>query len=356
MTIQDLRDNQLILFECISGSRAYGTDLPTSDTDIRGVFILPQADLYGLHYVEQVNDAKNDVIFYELRRFVELLAKNNPNILELLCAPADCILQKHPLFDRLQVSDFLSKRCRDTFAGYAASQIKKARGLNKKIVNPLPRERKSLLHFCYVVTGQKSVPVLDWLLAHNRKTEQCGLVSVPHARDMYALYYDETTSLGFQGLISHEESTAVSLSSIPTGHAPVAHLYVNQDGYSSYCKDYREYWNWVEKRNAARYENTVEHGKNYDAKNMMHTFRLLDMALEILQTGQVMVRRPNREELLSIRSGAFDYDELLAQAEEKLNQIDAAAQTSLLPEHPDLAAIEHILVGLRTELYATRAY
>ncbi|MCX6216844.1 nucleotidyltransferase domain-containing protein [Spirosoma sp.] len=356
MTIQDLRDNQLILFECISGSRAYGTDLPSSDTDIRGVFILPQADLYGLRYVEQVNDAKNDVIFYELRRFVELLAKNNPNILELLCAPADCVLQKNPLFDRLQVSDFLSKRCRDTFAGYAASQIKKARGLNKKIVNPLPKERKSLLHFCYVVVGQKSIPVPDWLSAHNRRAEQCGLVSVPHARDMYALYYDETASLGFQGLISHEDATAVSLSSVPVDQESIALLYVNHDGYSSYCKDYREYWDWVDKRNTARYENTVEHGKNYDTKNMMHTFRLLDMALEILQTGQVIVRRPNREELLSIRSGTFDYDELLAQAEEKLHQIDVAAQASLLPEHPDLSAIEHILVGLRMELYAKRAY
>lgn len=58
MTIQNLRDKNLILFECISGSRTYGTDLPTSDTDIRGVFVLSQADLYGLNYVEQVNDEK----------------------------------------------------------------------------------------------------------------------------------------------------------------------------------------------------------------------------------------------------------------------------------------------------------
>jgi predicted nucleotidyltransferase len=33
MTIQDLRNRNLIIFECISGSRAYETDLP--DTDIR---------------------------------------------------------------------------------------------------------------------------------------------------------------------------------------------------------------------------------------------------------------------------------------------------------------------------------
>ena len=184
MTIQTLRDRNLILFECISGSRAYGTDLPTSDTDIRGVFLLPQAELYGLNDVEQVNDAKNDVIFYELGRFVELLAKNNPNILELLCAPANCILFKHPLFDQLKPADFLSKLCRDTFAGYAISQIKKARGLNKKILNPMPKERKSLLNFCYVLANQAtastgSQPLPDWLAARGWQAEQCGLVSVP---------------------------------------------------------------------------------------------------------------------------------------------------------------------------------
>ena len=353
MTIQNLRDRNLILFECISGSRAYGTDLPTSDTDIRGVFVLPQADLYGLHYVEQVNDAKNDVVFYELRRFVELLSKNNPNILELLCAPADCILYKHPLFDRLQPADFLSKLCRDTFAGYAVSQIKKARGLNKKILNPLPKERKSLLNFCYVLTGAGSLPVADWLAARRWEQTNCGLVSIPHARDVYALFYDEMATVNLQGIINNADSAEVSLSSVPKGMEPVAYLYVNHDGYSSYCKDYREYWEWVEKRNDARYQNTLDHGKNYDAKNMMHTFRLLDMAAEILTTGRVIVRRPNRDELLKIRAGAFDYDALIAQAEQKVALVDVAAVGSELPARPDLRLIEQLLTEMRTTFYET---
>lgn len=361
MTIQNLRDRNLILFECISGSRAYGTDLPTSDTDIRGVFILPRADLYGLRYVEQVNDAKNDVIFYELGRFVQLLSKNNPNILELLCAPADCILHKHPLFDQLQPADFLSKLCRDTFAGYAIGQIKKARGLNKKILNPQPLARKSLLYFCYVMDRQGtsssgSVPLMEWLTARSWQPAQCGLVSVPHVRDTYALFYDETETLGFQGITANDESNEVSLSSIPKDRTLAAYLYVNHDGYSSYCKDYREYWEWVEKRNDARYQNTLDHGKNYDAKNMMHTFRLLDMAREILESGQVLVRRTNRAELLQIRAGAFDYDDLIKQAEQKVAQVDEAAVRSLLPGRPDLDRINQLLVDLRTALYQDETF
>ncbi|MCY7357070.1 MAG: nucleotidyltransferase domain-containing protein [Rudanella sp.] len=357
MTINDLHSRKLILFECISGSRAYGTDTPQSDTDIRGVFAVPQRELFGFGYVDQVHDRTNDVVFYELRRFAELLAKNNPNMLELLCAPADCVLHRHPLMDRLTPDLFLSKLCRDSFAGYAISQIKKARGLNKKIMNPMAKERKSLLQFCYVLVGQGSQPLADWLEKRGWVSARCGLVSVAHARDTYALFYDKLATLGYRGIVQPgNDVTEVSVSSVPEGEAPVAYVYVNHDGYSSHCKDYRQYWEWVEKRNDTRYQNPatadrLEHGKNYDAKNMMHTFRLLDMAAEILATGEVIVRRPNRAELLKIRSGAFEYDELIARAEQKVAGIDELAQRSSLPDEPDVARIEQIIIEIREEWY-----
>lgn len=75
MTIDFLRENKLIILECISGSKAYGLDTPSSDTDIKGVFLLPKSNFYGLEYVPQVNNETNDIVFYELRRFMELLAK-----------------------------------------------------------------------------------------------------------------------------------------------------------------------------------------------------------------------------------------------------------------------------------------
>lgn len=210
-------------------------------------------------------------MFYELSRFVDLLTKNNPNILELLCTPADCVVYRNPLMSRLTTELFLSKLCRDTFASYAINQIKKARGLNKKIVNPMPREHKSLLYFCHVLVGSGSQPAPGWLEKRGWCQEDCGLVNVAHARDIYALFYgpngaDATARLSFSGIIQGDESNAVSVSSTPPGLEPVVHLYVNHDGYSSYCKDYREYWEWVEKRNDARYQNTLDHGKNYDAK------------------------------------------------------------------------------------------
>lgn len=74
----------------------------------------------------------------------------------------------------------------------------------------------------------------------------------------------------------------VSLSSIPKDEILCAYLFVNHDAYSSYCKVYNEYFSWVPARNEVRFEGTMSHGQGYDAKNMMHTIRLLQQAKEIL--------------------------------------------------------------------------
>lgn len=131
----------------------------------------------------------------------------------------------------------------------------------------------------------------------------------------------------------------------------MAILSFNKDGYFKYCKDYKEYWEWVKNRNNIRYENTIDHGKNYDAKNMMHTFRLLNMAEEIAKEGKVNVRRNEREFLLKIRSGIFSYEKLLELANEKIYQIDDYFNKSSLQELPEVEKIEEVLIEMREILY-----
>ncbi|WP_201981233.1 DNA polymerase beta superfamily protein [Hymenobacter rubidus] len=355
MTIADLRRENLILFEAISGSRAYGTSLPHSDTDLKGVFILPEARFYGLDYIPQVANDTNDEVFYELRRFVELLLKNNPTVLELLDTPADCVVYKHPLFEQFKAVDFLSKICRQSFAEYAVAQIRKAKGLNKKINHPEPPARKSVLDFCYVTVGAGAQPVATWLARHGYTAGQCGLANVPHLSDLYALFVDDTLErrCGYRGLVRDPDtSQEVVLSAVPKGEEPVAYLSFNRTGYSVYCRAFREYWEWVETRNAERYQNTVQHGKNYDAKNMLHVFRLLQMAEEIAKEGRLNVRRPNREFLLQIRRGEFEYEELVAEAEKWVVRVETTFAASQLPDAPDKAAAENLLIKLRKQFYA----
>lgn len=253
MTIQEIKDKGLLLFECISGSKAYGLDTPQSDTDLKGVFYLPRDKFYGLEYISQISNETNDEVYYELGRFVELLCKNNPNILEVFASPEDCVLYKHPLMDKLKLEMFLSKLCKDTFAGYAHSQIRKARGYKKKIVNPMKKERKSVLDFCYILEGHASVPVTQWFEQRRLKQEFCGLSSIPHSKGLYSLFYDYDRKFSYHGIANHPNANEVSLSSIEKGEKEIAYLSFNIKAYSSYCKEYKEYWDWVEDRNDNRY-------------------------------------------------------------------------------------------------------
>lgn len=349
MIISDLKSGGNIILECISGSRAYGLDTPFSDTDIKGVFLLSKKDFYGLNYVPQVSNETNDIVYYELLRFLELLLQNNPNILELLSTPGEAILYKHPFLSEIQPEIFLSKLCKDTFGNFALSQIKKAKGLKKKIVNPLDRERKNILAFCFVNHAQGAIPLLKFLEMQQWKQEDCGLVNIPHMKDMYGLYHNAAG--GYRGIMKDECSNEVTLSSIPKNREQVALLYFNKDGYSAYCKEYKEYWEWVERRNEARYQNTLSHGKKYDAKNMMHTFRLLEMAIEIAREGQVNVRRPEREFLLAIKNGEYEFEELLRMAEAKQIEMELAFANSTLPETPDVKQVNRLAFELRERFY-----
>ncbi|MBO9636380.1 MAG: nucleotidyltransferase domain-containing protein [Chitinophagaceae bacterium] len=353
MTIENIKRHGLLLLEVINGSRAFGLHKEDSDTDIRGVFYLPKRKFYGLGYIPQVSNASNDIVYYELGRFIELLIKNNPGMLEILATPDDCILYRHPVMDSLPLSLFLSKLCKDSFGGYAYTQVKKARGYNKKMMNPVAKERKSVTDFCYVIKGQYSKPLNEWLAENQLRSSLCGLVSVPHANGMYALYYDATGTKGYRGIASGELANEVCLSSVAEAQEPLIHLYFNRDGYSAYCKTYAEYWEWIEKRNEERWLMNDHHGKGYDAKNMMHTIRLLQEAQEILRDGVLQPRRNNRDELLAIKAGAYEYEELLDMSSRLMEQIELEWLNSKLPETPDSKRIEAILVTIRNELYSS---
>ncbi|HLP52619.1 MAG TPA: nucleotidyltransferase domain-containing protein [Chitinophagales bacterium] len=354
MNLANLQQNShLLLLKCISGSNAYGLQLPTSDIDYKGVFFLPKQTLFSLDYTEQVANETNDEVYYEVKRFIDLLYKNNPNLLELLNTPDDCVLFKHPLLNKVKSELFVSKLCKDTFAGYAVTQIKKAKGLNKKIVNPVEETLKTVLDFCYVLEQQQTISLPNWLSQKGFNQQDCGLVALNHMKDTYALFHNSqlTPPDYFRGIVVKENANDVSLSSVPKGLTPLTVLCFNKDGYSKYCRDYREYWDWVAKRNDERYNNTLQHGKNYDAKNMMHVFRLLNMAEEIATEKRVNVRRPDREYLLRIRQGEFEYDDLVKQADEKIEKIQEAYLHCDLQDSPDKSKVNELLFELLESIY-----
>lgn len=344
LTIEQVKANGWLVFEAIVGSRAYGLDTDKSDTDIRGVFVLPKDLFYSMDYTAQVSNESNDIVYYELKRFIELLAKNNPNILEMLQLPETCVLFRHELMNRIKPDMFLSRLCEKSFANYAYTQIQKARGLEKKIVNPVDPKRKQVLDFCFVYEGKGAMSLQKFLDVKGYRQEELGLSAVPHFRDCYNLFYSQQQK--YAGVM-RQDANDVCLSNIPENEPAIGLLYFNRDGYSVYCKKYREYWDWVEKRNEERYKTTMSHGKNYDAKNMMHVFRLLFVAKEIAVEGRINVWRKDREFLLNVKMGKYEYDDLVNKAESLRTELNELYQQSSLVDEPDLAEVNKLLVEMR---------
>jgi len=83
----------------------------------------------------------------------------------------------------------------------------------------------------------------------------------------------------------------------------------------------------------------------------MHTFRLLNMAEEIALYHEVRVHRDDREFLLRIRNGTFEYEELMQMVKEKMERIASVYEKSTLPERPDANKAENILVEIRELFY-----
>ena len=408
MEIEELRNSGTIAYEYRRGSHMYHLNTPTSDEDFGGVFICPPEMLFGLRdrYVEFVKDEKSDTVFFEFGRWVELLLKSNPTVLEGLFAPKDCIIGNvHPVVQEIidHRDMFLSKECFKTFYRMAVSQIEKARGLKKKIVNPIT-ERKDILDFCYTFKDQGSQPIKEWLAENGLDQKYCGLVNVPNMPGVYGVYYDwaaffhfenidwfdvnfsvatyppmkditvnapydkfihglepaiiakrisDKEFFGYAGIVHPDEilkSNDVRLSSIPKGETPICFMTYNKNGYESHCRDYKDYKEWEKERNPARYESNLNH--NYDGKNIMHAMRLIRMAKELAQgKGFNVVRDDDRDFLLSIRDHAYEYEDIMAQLEKEKQEMEEAMKTCTLPDKIDVDAVNELLYTIRETYY-----
>ena len=190
---ETIRNSGKLIYEYIRGSHAYGLNVETSDVDTGGVYIDDVDNILGLreNYKEQIADKKNDNVWYEVGRFLELLMASNPNMLEALFVPERCILHVSPIMQLIldNKKRFLSKKSFNALVGYSIQQVRKARGLNKKIVKPI-KVRKMPIDFCYTFKGQGSEHVKDFLDRMHLKQIYCGLVHIDNMDQAYAVFYD----------------------------------------------------------------------------------------------------------------------------------------------------------------------
>lgn len=132
-------NNYYLICIAISGSHSYGMQTSDSDYDVMGLFLPPVDYLIGLKNVEQVVIPKTDGVegtIFEFRKWFRLMINQNPNVLELLWQHDSMYVYRDEtiwpiLFNRR--SEFLSKRLKHSFAGYAFAQLQRLNKLNEKV-------------------------------------------------------------------------------------------------------------------------------------------------------------------------------------------------------------------------------
>jgi uncharacterized protein len=330
------------------GSHAYGTNLPTSDEDFRGVAIAPREYyLGGLHRFDQAECKDPDLTVFDLRKFISLASQANPNVIEILFTDPGDHLVMTPAGERLLDARelFLSRRIKHTFSGYAHSQLKRINVHYRWLKSP-PAAPPTRAEFGL---PERTVIPAEQLAAAEagirKKLDSWSVDFLDH------LDRDIREAIA-QKMAAHLAELEVAMSGdLWSGAARTLGYDDNfirlldlERRYTGRLREWQNYQEWKKTRNPARAELEAKHA--YDTKHGMHLVRLIRMCREILETGKVIVKRPDAEELLAIRAGAWPYERLVEWAEAEDKALEELAKTSMLPKSPDLGAIDALCIDL----------
>ena len=342
------------LVEMYAGSISYGTNLPTSDVDIRGIFVADPISVRTPFFnVDEVSLPTGDTKFYELNKFMKLLVDQNPNIVELTWVSGQDIIASSPGYEliRQSRSQLLTSKIAATTSGYAHSQLLRIRGHKKWITNPQPEqrpERKNFVSVVYNFTSNRD---------YNKHVPNTGFSALPLGDNHYALYKDDGQSwISDRGeFITHEKKYFDEMSSYVLrvltrkGRTPDIIVKVNEKQYEEAHVNWKNYWDWKKNRNAARSD--LEEQFGYDTKHAMHLVRLLRVGYEALTEGIIKVRRPDAQELLSIRQGAWTYEQVIEYAEFMREEVNKAIALNNLPPSVDSTFVGKLILSVQDSVW-----
>lgn len=346
--VEELVENPICIH--VAGSQSYGTNTPESDLDIRGIFCSNRVNISTPFYPiqEQNIPSLEDAKVYEVANYLELYTKGNPNIVESLWVEEDDVLLGSGAYDLLRehASDLLSSKVAFTFTGYALSQLKRIKGHNKWINNPQPEERPVTGDYVKMIQNLTPDKIFPNTFDLRSYTEDHMLV--PYGSDIYGLI----EASGKQVIEKSGNIQKYPYENIPEDLKKIPPKFVVKVCMDEFRKDkenHNNYWDWKRTRNPKRHE--LEEKFGYDTKHAMHLVRLLRMGREILTTGEVLVKRPDAQELLDIRNGAWSYEEILkwAEAEDKLIRGELYNKTHLRKK-PNIKLASKILMDVQ-DLY-----
>lgn len=306
--------NHIILL-ALGGSRAYGTNLPTSDTDIRGIALPTKEMVVGIDGdFEQASNSDTDTVIYSLIKMVKLLLNCNPNCIEILGdRPEDYLLISDEGQKILDIkSAFLSKKAINSFGGYATAQYNR----------------------------------LEHGLLGNGENDDKKVKMMKHSLDcMMAAFNEEHKNCGTVAEIKEFNGVLRLTGSFDS----------NVDDIECLLKQIRsindEYGN-INKRNTKKTDVKL-------AKHMMHLIRLYLMGIDLNAEGKIITYREKEHDLLmSIRNGDYmteDGFHVIPEFYDLLQDIQSryiySVKNTVLPDTPDKEAIKATISDIYKTLF-----
>ena len=312
-TNEHLRNKMLFL--TFGGSHAYGTNVETSDIDVRGCAINSLSDLLGLTNFEQVVDEKTDTTIYSFNKLVQLMSNCNPNTIEMIGGLPESYIFYHPVGQDLVANKkmFLSRRAAYSFGGYAKQQL-------NRLENALARDRLS--------QADKERHILNScqsaMMSFNERYKEFKEGNIQ-------LFLDDSDKKDFDKEI---------FMNVNLTHYPV--------------RDYKSLWSDL--NNIIKDYGSLNHRNNkkdfvHLNKHAQHLIRLYYMALDILEKEEINTYRSNEKEfLLEIRNGKFQNEDGTYQQEffdlvEALEKrLEYAKNNTSLPKEPNFKQLNEFVM------------
>ncbi len=309
-----------IIFLTLGGSYSYGTNVETSDVDVRGCAMNSRSDLIGLTNFEQVVNTVTDTTVYGFNKLVQLLLNCNPNTIEMLgCRPDHYFMMTktgQEIIDNRKL--FISKRAVNSFGGYATQQL-------RRLENAIARDK--------LPQARREEHTLNSMKSAAKRFEE-----------KYTKFGNGSIVL-YTGESARDDLDSEVFADIHLDRYPVR-------DFNSIMNELTNIIGTYEKLNHRNHKKD----DNHLAKHAMHLIRLYLMCIDILEKGDIVTYRGDDLNLLmSIRRGEYQQEdgtyrqEFFDMVSDFEKRMDYAKRNTSIPENPDMRLVQEFVMDVNME-------